>query len=209
MSDMFLTRLVEESTISNEVRTEAPLGAYTVFPLPNGSPNEYAIVNSITADSNFNVSIAVKETPKHLYLNPYDLMADEVQTISLADIIAGDGDDLKKGDSVFGQTYKYVFNSDDKDLIDEIAETSCYSIGEIFSFIVEFLEDVQYIPNPQRGMREIKTDDLMKVFQALMPHYSTDRIIQTLMCANTEEKFFILKSKNSDQIISAFKSISY
>lgn len=208
MSEMFLSRLVESSAISNEVRTEAPLGAYTVFPLPNGNPNEYAIVNALTEESAFNVSVAVKETPKHLYLNPYDLMADDNQTISLADIIAGDGDELQKGDSVFGQTYKYVFSSDDKDLIDEIVETSSYSIGEVFSFLVEFLEDLQFIPNPQRGFREIKPEDLMKVFQTLIPKYSTDRIIQTLMCANTEEKFLIMKAKSSDQIISAFKTIT-
>lgn len=211
MDNMFLSKLADSSalSLSNAMRAQESLDSYTVFPLPNGNANEYAI--TAAADCRFNVAVAVKETAHHLYLNTYDLMEDEFSnTISLADIIAGDGDELKKGDSVFGQTYKYILSDDDKELINSIVESSSYSLEEVFSFIVAFLEDLPYIPNPKKGMREIKAEDLTRVLRTLMhvKRYSTNRIIDTLSNASTDEKFEILSTKSKDEILKVFKAIT-
>lgn len=204
---MFLPKLADSSALSNAMRNEEPLGSYAVFPLPNGNPNEYAI--TAATDCRFDIAVAVKETQNHLYLNPYDIMETDTNPFDITQIFAGNGDELKKGDSVLGQSYKYVLSEDDKELVNSIVDSSSFSLEEIFAFIVEFLEDLQFIPNAKKGFKEIKAADLMNIFRVLMPikRYSTDQIIDTLANANNDEKIRLLQSSKSDDIINAFRAM--
>lgn len=204
---MFLPKLADSSALSNAMRNEEPLGSYAVFPLPNGNPNEYAI--AAATESRFDIAVAVKETDHHLYLNPYDIMDTDSTPFDITQIFAGNGDELKKGDSVLGQSYKYVLSEDDKELINSIVDSSCFSLEEIFAFIVEFLEDLQFIPNVKKGYKEVKASDLMHIFRVLMPikRFSTDQIIDTLCNASNDEKIRLLQSDKPDNIVKAFTAM--
>lgn len=210
MDNMFLSTLAESSalSLSNAIRTKgSDNDSYAVFPLPNGGNNEYAI--TAASESRFDIAVAVKETPHHLYLNPYDIMDEESNTFDITQIFAGNGDELKKGDSILGQSYKYILSEDDKELINSIVATSGYSLEEVFAFIVAFLEDLQFIPNAKKGYKEVKATDLMRVLENLMytKRFNTTRILDVLSNASTDEKIRLLSSNQTDDIVKAFKAM--
>ncbi len=158
-------------------------------------------------NSNFSTSINIKEDTQSLWLSPYDIYEDTTE-VSLLDIISGD---VKKGDNIF-ESFKYHFNSDEKEIIQEFSERSTYELSEIFMFIVEFLEEHSQISYKIGTSTEYKNEDvlpenLISLLEVLLDaKINPDRIIEILQNADDVEISALL-SANSDKQLSIFRKL--